>query len=37
LRGLTDRIAALDGTLSLESPSGGGTHLHAEIPCPPPA
>jgi signal transduction histidine kinase len=33
LRGLTDRVAALDGTLSLESPAGGGTHLHAEIPC----
>ena len=27
-----DRVAALDGTLSLESPAGGGTHLHAEIP-----
>jgi signal transduction histidine kinase len=36
LRGLADRVAALDGTLSLESPAGGGTHLHAEIPCPPP-
>ena len=35
LRGLADRVAALDGTLSLESPVGGGTHLHAEIPCPP--
>jgi len=33
LRGLADRVAALDGTLSLESPTGGGTHLHAEIPC----
>ena len=33
LRGLADRVAALDGTLSLESPVGGGTHLHAEIPC----
>ena len=32
LRGLGDRVAALDGTLSLESPEGGGTHLHAEIP-----
>ena len=32
LRGLGDRVAALDGTLSLESPAGGGTHLHAEIP-----
>ena len=33
LSGLADRVAALDGTLSLESPVGGGTHLHAEIPC----
>jgi signal transduction histidine kinase len=33
LRGLADRVAALDGTLSLDSPAGGGTHLHAEIPC----
>jgi signal transduction histidine kinase len=32
LRGLADRLAALDGKLSLESPAGGGTHLHAEIP-----
>ena len=35
LRGLADRVAALDGTLSLESPAGGGTQLHAEIPFPP--
>jgi signal transduction histidine kinase len=33
LRGLADRVAALDGTLALDSPAGGGTHLHAEIPC----
>jgi len=33
LRGLTDRIAALDGTLSVDSPAGGGTRLHVEIPC----
>ena len=32
LRGLADRLAALDGTLSLESPAGRGTRLHAEIP-----
>jgi signal transduction histidine kinase len=32
LRGLADRVAALDGTLSLESPAGRGTRLHAEIP-----
>jgi signal transduction histidine kinase len=33
LRGLEDRVAALDGTLALESPRGHGTRLHAEIPC----
>jgi signal transduction histidine kinase len=32
LRGLADRIAALDGTLRLESPAGLGTRLRAEIP-----
>jgi signal transduction histidine kinase len=32
LRGLADRVAALDGTLSLESPAGRGTRLRAEIP-----
>ena len=32
LRGLADRVAALDGTLSLESPAGGGTVLRAKIP-----
>jgi signal transduction histidine kinase len=32
LRGLADRVAALDGTLSLESPAGRGTRVHAEIP-----
>jgi signal transduction histidine kinase len=35
LRGLADRVAALDGTLALESPPGRGTRLHAEIPCRP--
>jgi len=35
LRGLADRLAALDGTLSLHSPPGHGTRLHAEIPCAP--
>jgi signal transduction histidine kinase len=35
LRGLADRVAALDGTLSLESPAGRGTRLHVEIPCEP--
>ena len=33
LRGLADRVAALDGTLSLNSPPGEGTRLMAEIPC----
>jgi signal transduction histidine kinase len=33
LRGLQDRVAAQGGTLSIESPSGGGTRLTAEIPC----
>ena len=32
LRGLADRVAALDGTLTLESPAGRGTQLRAEIP-----
>jgi signal transduction histidine kinase len=32
LRGLSDRIAALDGRLSLRSPAGRGTVLRAEIP-----
>jgi signal transduction histidine kinase len=33
LRGLSDRVQALDGTFRVESPIGGGTHIHAEIPC----
>jgi len=32
LRGLADRVGALDGTLSVESPPGHGTRLHVEIP-----
>jgi len=32
LRGLSDRIAALDGTVSLHSPVGHGTVLRAQIP-----
>jgi signal transduction histidine kinase len=35
LRGLEDRLAALDGTLWLESPAGQGTRLRARIPCAP--
>ncbi|HEY6696045.1 MAG TPA: histidine kinase [Solirubrobacteraceae bacterium] len=32
LRGLSDRVAALDGRLDLDSPPGEGTRLRAEIP-----
>ena len=32
LRGLADRVAALDGTLTVDSPVGGGTRLRAELP-----
>jgi PAS domain S-box-containing protein len=32
LRGLADRVEALDGRLELESERGGGTRLRAEIP-----
>jgi signal transduction histidine kinase len=35
LRGLADRVGALDGRLSVESPPGGGTRVRALIPCPP--
>jgi signal transduction histidine kinase len=34
LRGLADRVGALDGRLLLDSPAGEGTRLRAEIPCP---
>jgi signal transduction histidine kinase len=33
LRGLQDRLSALDGTLSVDSPASGGTRLRARIPC----
>jgi signal transduction histidine kinase len=33
LRGLTDRVDALDGHLHIVSPAGGGTRIRAEIPC----
>jgi signal transduction histidine kinase len=33
LRGLSDRVHALDGNLRVESPHGAGTRIHAEIPC----
>jgi signal transduction histidine kinase len=32
LRGIADRVAALDGKLSVESPPGGGTRVVARIP-----
>jgi PAS domain S-box-containing protein len=32
LAGLSDRLAALDGTLLVSSPPGEGTHIRAEIP-----
>jgi signal transduction histidine kinase len=32
LTGLADRVAALDGSLSLDSPPGGGTRLRIELP-----
>jgi PAS domain S-box-containing protein len=32
LRGLGDRVGALDGTLDVQSPPGGGTLLRAQIP-----
>jgi signal transduction histidine kinase len=33
LRGLADRLAALDGRLEVHSPPGGGTVIRANIPC----
>jgi len=33
LRGLLDRVEALDGRLYVTSPAGGGTTIRAEIPC----
>ena len=33
LRGLADRVAALDGHLDVESSVGAGTRISAEIPC----
>jgi signal transduction histidine kinase len=33
LRGLADRVEALEGRLRVWSPVGGGTRLRAEIPC----
>jgi signal transduction histidine kinase len=33
LRGLADRVEALDGRLRVWSPASGGTRMRAEIPC----
>jgi signal transduction histidine kinase len=33
LRGLQDRVAALDGKLTIESPAGSGTKVRALFPC----
>jgi signal transduction histidine kinase len=33
LRGLADRVAALDGRLEVDSPAGEGTTVRAKIPC----
>jgi signal transduction histidine kinase len=33
LRGLADRIHALDGRVTIRSDPGSGTTIHAEIPC----
>jgi signal transduction histidine kinase len=33
LRGLADRVAGIDGTLTLTSPAGGPTVVRAELPC----
>jgi PAS domain S-box-containing protein len=33
LRGLVDRVEALDGRLHVESPRGQGTRIRVEIPC----
>jgi len=32
LRGLADRLAALDGSITIVSPAGGGTRISAQIP-----
>jgi signal transduction histidine kinase len=34
LRGLADRLAALDGRLEIDSAPGRGTTVRAKVPCP---
>jgi signal transduction histidine kinase len=36
LRGIADRVGALDGGLDIDSPAGAGTRVRVEIPCAPP-
>jgi signal transduction histidine kinase len=33
LSGLADRVAGVDGRLSIDSPPGGGTVIRVELPC----
>lgn len=33
LAGIADRVRAADGTLRVDSPTGGPTAIHAELPC----
>ena len=33
LRGIADRVAALGGIMTLDSPAGQGTRLVADLPC----
>jgi signal transduction histidine kinase len=33
LRGLAQRAAAVDGTLTVDSPPGGPTRITVELPC----
>ena len=33
LRGLSERVEALGGSLNVTSPAGAGTLVHAELPC----
>ena len=33
LRGLADRVEAVGGCFTVDSPPGGGTHIRADLPC----
>ena len=30
---MADRLSAIDGTLTVDSPAGRGTHLRVVLPC----